>query len=756
LHIELIGCTSAGKTTLAKKLVVDGKRQGVEVTLGDDFVLQKLYLNWIKSEFMRRRLLEILSGYIGLRHWQKYRMFFHLIFRLIMKAPGSWFYKANLARNVLRKIGIHEIIQNASAEDKMILVDNDGVVQATHNLFVHGNGRLDGDLLVFAKSAPLPDMIAYLRQPESILLERTLRRGHPRIPGRSQGKVQDFIKQAARMFENLQKIPEIANRLLIIDSKRKTVLKQHPANGQLIDEAGELIQTSLKNEEEIAHQRPSAPSGLGLINRLIESLHIQRIDYCHWKSNINLGKSFEGEADLDLFVSRESLSQLLSALTQLGFRAARIKYGLETQGVTHYYGLDAMTGKLVHVHLFTRLVTGESFVKSHHLPFEKMLLENKNRVGRLEVVSKPAELVLFTLRTFIKYGSLPDMVRLVGNSAALREELRWLLGMGNLSVALSLLHTHCPVIEEPLFLSCIDAIDKDHSLLRKVILAWRVRGRLNQCAKYNLVKRMATYYRVVLAKLRRILRGNVKDKTPQSGGAVIAFIGADGTGKSTLVSETVKWLGDKFVVRAIHTGKPSSSLLTAPANIILHLFRKLTAFSKDTGFRGQSSSNGLSPTQHRFKGLSSLPHALRSTILAWDRLRIVLKAKRLATEGEIIVCDRYPSRLIGAMDSPRLEEESQKTGPIVSLYNSLARVEKRLYEQISAPDLVLRLNVSLETAKKRNRERNVQDKEAYLAARHRQVQEWRLPGTRYVYDIDTEKPLKETICSIKKKIWESL
>jgi adenylate kinase family enzyme len=108
------------------------------------------------------------------------------------------------------------------------------------------------------------------------------------------------------------------------------------------------------------------------------------------------------------------------------------------------------------------------------------------------------------------------------------------------------------------------------------------------------------------------------------------------------------------------------------------------------------------------------------------------------------------------MDSPRLEEESQKTGPIVSLYNSLARVEKRLYEQISAPDLVLRLNVSLETAKKRNRERNVQDKEAYLAARHRQVQEWRLPGTRYVYDIDTEKPLKETICSIKKKIWESL
>ncbi|HXV42464.1 MAG TPA: hypothetical protein VEC96_05345, partial [Anaerolineae bacterium] len=96
------------------------------------------------------------------------------------------------------------------------------------------------------------------------------------------------------------------------------------------------------------------------------------------------------------------------------------------------------------------------------------------------------------------------------------------------------------------------------------------------------------------------------------------------------------------------------------------------------------------------------------------------------------------------------------TGPVASIYNRLARLEKQLYKQIPPPDIVLRLRVSLETAKKRNRERNGQDGEAYLEARHRQSQAWHMPGTRYVYDIDTEQTLKETIRDVKEAIWESL
>ena len=108
------------------------------------------------------------------------------------------------------------------------------------------------------------------------------------------------------------------------------------------------------------------------------------------------------------------------------------------------------------------------------------------------------------------------------------------------------------------------------------------------------------------------------------------------------------------------------------------------------------------------------------------------------------------------MDSPRLEEEPLETGLVASIYNRLARLEKRLYRQIPPADIILKLKVSLEIAKKRNLDRNKQDGEAYLEARHRQCRKWHMPGTRYVYDINTEQNLEETLCDVKKAIWESL
>lgn len=761
MHIEIIGCTSAGKTTLARKIVDAGNRQGIDVVLGDDFVLQKLHLGWVKNEFMRRRTLEIYAGYICFRHWRKYREFCRFVLRVVFQAPGSWFYKVNLARNALRKIGIHEIIRNFSPESKIVLVDNDGIVQTAHNIFVHSNGSLEADLSNFVKLAPMPDMVAYLRQPESILVERTLKRGHPRLPERSQSKVQYFVEQAVTTFENLQKIPQIADRLCVIDNESGTVTRTSLTNAQVADQAYDLMQATIdddhsesKPEQKAPDRQPDTPC-VELITRLIESLNAESIDYCHWKSNIKLKEGLEGEEDLDIFVSRKSLSRLFPVLAQLGFKAARIKYGTDTPAITHYYGLDVKTGKLVHLHLFTSILTGESFVKSHLFPFQSLLLENCNRIGQLAVLSKPAELVLFVLRTFIKYASLLDMIRLFRKPAEVREELKWLLDGGDISRTLSLLRTHCPVVDESLFLRCIDAIDKNRSFLTRALLARRVKRQIRCYAKYTYTKRANAYAAVLFAKFRRILKGNIKSKTLYSGGAMIAIVGADATGKSTLVKETTGWLGKNFIVKVIHTGKPPSSILTFPINILLAVVRRVLSSRGGDRFE-QGGSGGSNPTGHKFKGLSSFPYALRSVSLAWDRQRLIRKNRRLAASGKLIICDRYPSRTIGAMDSPRLEEELNKRGIFIGIYNRLSRLEKRLYQRIPPPDIVLRLRVSLETAKKRNRERGAQDNEVYLEARHRQSQAWYMPGTNSIYDIDTEQTLEDTIRNVKKSIWESL
>ena len=130
----------------------------------------------------------------------------------------------------------------------------------------------------------------------------------------------------------------------------------------------------------------------------------------------------------------------------------------------------------MHVHLFSRVLTGESYVKSHVFPFESMLLEDAYYCDRIRVTSKPAELVSFTLRMFVKYGSLLDLLVLWRKSEGLRTEVRWLEDSGDLSEALSLLRTHCPVVEEELFIQCVATLDSDAPIVRRFALAQRVAG----------------------------------------------------------------------------------------------------------------------------------------------------------------------------------------------------------------------------------------------------------------------------------------
>jgi thymidylate kinase len=503
-------------------------------------------------------------------------------------------------------------------------------------------------------------------------------------------------------------------------------------------------------------KQPAVTLTATLVDCLADTFNREGIVYCHWKSNIALAQATAGMIDLDLLVDRRFLPQALAILSKLGFKAAAAKWGANPTSIGHYYGLDPDTKQLIHVHLFSRVLTGESYVKSHVFPFEAMLLENVYYSGAIRVTSKPAELVLFTLRMFIKYGSLFDLVSLRRKSESITSELRWLRSGGNLSEALSLLKNYCPVIDEQLFVKCVETLDGDHSLFARMMLAQQVRRRLKVYAKYTFLKRLLAYAQMLWAEVQRRLRTKQQNKVLQAGGAVIAFVGADATGKSTLVTETGRWLGDTFAVAVIHTGKPPSSWLTAPLNLVLAFGRRAGSSQRINHLKSQKTFSDSSLALHSFRGVSSLLYALRVISLAWDRQQLILKSRRRAAEGEIIVCDRYPSRVIGAMDSPCLVEESLKTGPLVAIYNGLARLEKQLYAQIPPPDIVLRLRVSLDTALQRNRERDQQDRAGYLEARHRQSQEWQMPGIRCIYEIDTEQSLEDTICKVQEAIWESL
>ncbi len=495
-----------------------------------------------------------------------------------------------------------------------------------------------------------------------------------------------------------------------------------------------------------------------LISCLINRLHDNKVAYCHWKSNYSLAQVLGADTDLDLLIDRRCLPETLGILTDLGFKSAMVRSKISSPGIAHYYGLDRPTGQLVHVHLFTRLLTGESFVKSHLLPFESMLLEDVAKIDGIQLPSKSAELVVFVLRIFIKYGSLLDFAYLVRDDAQIRRELRWLQASDDLSPSLSLLRRYCPTVDEHLFVECVLALRNGRGILHKWLLGQRVRRQLKIYAIRSELAQDWLYLQWLLEQSGRRLRRGQKNKMLASGGALIAFTGSEATGKSTLVSECARWLGSAFSVRAIHVGKPPASWLTGPIGASLPILRRLMPQLRTSRLESCEDVSDADARTVQRPGLRSLIYAFRAVTLAWDRRCLLLKARRWAAEGYIVICDRYPSEEVGQMDSPRLLMDPERPGAIGAIYNWFARLEARIYQEIAPPDIALRLHVPLEMAVQRNRDRVKPGKEtdAYLELRHRQSHQWKRAGTRQVYDIDTSGALENTRQSAMEVIWRSL
>src|SRR5207247_1490887 len=76
-------------------------------------------------------------------------------------------------------------------------------------------------------------------------------------------------------------------------------------------------------------------------------------------------------------------------------------------------------------------------------------------------------------------------------------------------------------------------------------------------------------------KAWRTLQGGTPPQALLSGGAVIAVVGSDGSGKSTVVGEVSRWLGEFLSVATIHGGKPPPSVPTALPRLLLPLLRRL-------------------------------------------------------------------------------------------------------------------------------------------------------------------------------------
>ncbi|MBA3430940.1 MAG: hypothetical protein H0U16_05605 [Actinobacteria bacterium] len=226
-----------------------------------------------------------------------------------------------------------------------------------------------------------------------------------------------------------------------------------------------------------------------------------------------------------------------------------------------------------------------------------------------------------------------------------------------------------------------------------------------------------------------------------AGGKLIAIVGGDGAGKSSAVQNACGWLSKIFVVHRVHLGKPprsiSSSLVRAA-----RVARRLMLGSSTTHTPSEKGTTLEPPPR--------LLDLLWYSLLARDRYRAYARARRVATGGGIVVCDRYPLRQIKLMDGPK-SGHLPSAACLTGLAGRLVQLERGYYDRIEAPDVLIVLRVDPDVAVQRRG-----DEEAvFVRARSAEIWDldWEASGACVV---DANRSKEQVLLDVKSALWRRI
>jgi O-antigen/teichoic acid export membrane protein len=516
-------------------------------------------------------------------------------------------------------------------------------------------------------------------------------------------------------------------------------------------------------ETDAPEQRSWAGNPIALLRKRLSE---HAIRYCRWKSRVDVGRLLNGTGDLDLLVDRQHAARFVEIAEEVGFAQVFPCFEPASSQEAHLYALDDETASLIHLHVNFALLHPDI---SPNGCFEELLLCNSTRDDSLglfngmPVVQPPAELVVFVLRTMEQYSRLGSLPRLIANDDKLRTKLQILLDKESVENWRTLLDQRLPVDALAVFAQCLEALKEPTPWPRKYLLAKKLMRKLRESAPamagpkasfeggYLPVQRPsfpARFAHSMRAVAYRLWYGRGSPKQLPHGGLVIAIIGPDASGKSTMVSQSAHWLSKVFRVKTVHLGKPPSTWLTLLPNnagwLLGRVAPKLRTFHQRPAKAG---------TKSRGQGL--LYH-VRAVLLAWDRRALALRVARLTAKGWLVISDRYPTACVGAPDSARLHTSATEPGKS-RFRDLLSRLENRLYSDISDPGIVVRLKAPLDLSLNRNRTRQKEGKEGddFVASRHG---DFFMPpfGAATVFELDTSTSLQRSIVTLRTQLWQHL
>lgn len=480
------------------------------------------------------------------------------------------------------------------------------------------------------------------------------------------------------------------------------------------------------------------------MNKIVEffkCLNSCNIKYVHWKNNTFIEEALSGDDDLDILVDFKQKDVLFSIFDKLKiFRAYSYEDDWHKE-ITHFYGIDIESKKTFHIHLHFNIEIAYDYDLCYNLPIVNNYLKDRLKYKNLIYIPNfENEYILLVIRIFLKNSLTPFLLMLPHRQLSLFKNAQHngIVQGGGYKEFLDLrskidieklensLENNFTFLSKETFIHLESVLNANLSVfaffnagkkLKKELKLYRDYGEFTSFRK--------AFARIYALRLNSVLRKlNMYNKIPgkkiQNGGRIIAFVGGDGAGKTTTISNLRKTLKSQFALKSIHVGKPSMYLKGLVFRVISKIFSLI--------------------------GFKNLSKAFFYISIAINRKNEFRKACKLRDKGIIVLQDRMPLEGITAMDCPRVHTI------LNGKYKKLSKLEKKQYVSIKGVDMLFVMKLNPEIALQRRPE----DDPDELRIRSGQIwnNDWVAP---FAHEINTGENNPEQVQNILlKKVWKNL
>lgn len=506
--------------------------------------------------------------------------------------------------------------------------------------------------------------------------------------------------------------------------------------------------------EVVAPLNKSIPK-LILIERLLDAFHDLEIKYCHWKSNEHLQASMVADTDLDILFDQKDKPRLELLFKEIGFKKFVSIKQRRYRDIEDLIGLDLDSGKIIHLHVHYRLTLGELYLKGYQLNLEHKALDSRlfDEVFGLYRIDPAFELVLLFFRQALKVRRRDILKKKLKNqvtfNAPILREYDWL-------------KQRCTDKEIEALLK---SIIKNYEPVYKLITGGFNRQQIHKLSpllrKEFKEQRLFSPFQALLSRWYREIRFKSRQKMARvsnkpivtkrindQGGLVVAIIGADGSGKSTIIENLQSTFSKKIDVYKIYFGKGRAGGLSWSRKLLVSIKKKINGVKRRVKTVNESKVDTVAENLGIKPNIFSYVEAL---IVAYEKYGKLKKMQEARKKGMLVICDRFPqNQVMGYNDGPALHSLSKSKN---FLLRAIAALEADVYKYAEkhSPDIVCKLIADASVIKTRKPKMVSVDMLQTKVDGIRNLQF----AKSHTITINAAQPLSGVLYTVKKEVWEA-